>query len=792
MKSAVKSIIALILALTLTATVCSAALSAGAKTADTVNVIVNGDFESGSTDPWVLSSDASLASVGHTGPKSLRLLGQTYYATPAKQEGITLIPNTDYTFSFWAKGDAATEGTKPYCLYIYSGSNKICDKWFNKDGDWKQYSVTFNSGAYTECFVKFTCSGTPDGSAIFIDDVALAYENGSGAAVKNGDFESASADPWDLSADTVLTSDAHAGGKALRLYASSAYARAAKQSDIGIEPNTDYILSYWSKGDPKASGSKGYHVYIFDASGATKIATEYFTPTAEWTLHTVAFNSGSFTSCMLNFSACSSPDGSAIIIDDVVLDKKPDEILIRNGGFEENGSSMWTTGGSTSVADIAHSGDHSLRLVGSSYYQSVAKQTGLILTKNTEYILVFWAKGDLQAGGSKPYHGYIFGDSENLCSNSINITENWTRYSLAFNSGDHTEWYINFSAGSSPDGSAIYVDDVEIIHREGSGYYGEYPQQLPEGADIRVVSFNLLVAKEDFDWSPWNITGRPEKLKAFVEYYKPDVLGLQECSEKWHDGIKQQLGDTYEFLNPDFGGKADENCSTLIYDKTKLRVVASEVYSYSVGNSPRFRLIDIGVFERISDGARFIVSSTHLDPGWEGSEGGDMTRERNIQAGELVAKAKAYIRKWNCPYISTGDMNCPAGDVPYNTIVNSGVLTDADTHPGTDVVDHIFHTVGTECVSTARLTDTDLQGTSDHYPLIADFKLTEMPMLYAPGDIDGDDKVTVSDALEALRMSVGLAKIPTDNMFAVADMDADGEITVSDALRILRIAAGIR
>ena len=57
------------------------------------------------------------------------------------------------------------------------------------------------------------------------------------------------------------------------------------------------------------------------------------------------------------------------------------------------------------------------------------------------------------------------------------------------------------------------------------------------------------------------------------------------------------------------------------------------------------------------------------------------------------------------------------------------------------------------------------------------------------GDVDGDDEITVTDALAALRACVGLAEFDEDAL-AVADIDGDGVITVSDALRILRIAAG--
>ncbi|MBO4933907.1 MAG: C40 family peptidase [Clostridia bacterium] len=56
------------------------------------------------------------------------------------------------------------------------------------------------------------------------------------------------------------------------------------------------------------------------------------------------------------------------------------------------------------------------------------------------------------------------------------------------------------------------------------------------------------------------------------------------------------------------------------------------------------------------------------------------------------------------------------------------------------------------------------------------------------GDADGDGKITVADALSALRIAAKL--IPeTPKMIAICDTDGDGSITVSDALAILRVAA---
>ena len=56
------------------------------------------------------------------------------------------------------------------------------------------------------------------------------------------------------------------------------------------------------------------------------------------------------------------------------------------------------------------------------------------------------------------------------------------------------------------------------------------------------------------------------------------------------------------------------------------------------------------------------------------------------------------------------------------------------------------------------------------------------------GDFNGDGKITVADALDALRIAARLAP-ETPEALAIADIDRDGKIGVNDALAILRVAA---
>ena len=62
----------------------------------------------------------------------------------------------------------------------------------------------------------------------------------------------------------------------------------------------------------------------------------------------------------------------------------------------------------------------------------------------------------------------------------------------------------------------------------------------------------------------------------------------------------------------------------------------------------------------------------------------------------------------------------------------------------------------------------------------------------AKGDVDGDGRVTASDARLALRASVGLESYAVGSVkYTAADYNSDGKITAEDARAILRISVGL-
>lgn len=60
----------------------------------------------------------------------------------------------------------------------------------------------------------------------------------------------------------------------------------------------------------------------------------------------------------------------------------------------------------------------------------------------------------------------------------------------------------------------------------------------------------------------------------------------------------------------------------------------------------------------------------------------------------------------------------------------------------------------------------------------------------ATGDVDGDGRVSVTDAVLAMRYSMGLITL-TDVQQSAGDIDGDGRVTVADALKIMRISMNL-
>ena len=268
-----------------------------------------------------------------------------------------------------------------------------------------------------------------------------------------------------------------------------------------------------------------------------------------------------------------------------------------------------------------------------------------------------------------------------------------------------------------------------------AAYTGSAPQAKTAGANLRVMSYNVLV-DDDKTLGGWEwgkpLGNRGDKASACIAYYQPDVIGFQECTYKWHVSLKDHLKD-YAFVNADVPeqqyledknslGKKDWMCTTMMYNKKTLKLIQNELVGYSVnywGCIQRMRYASMAVFEIKATGERFTFFSTHLDA--EKDEEGRGHQMRMTQTGELAEVIKRYKSTYGHPVIGTGDFNSGYSDPPIQNVVNNAGMT-ADTR-NRGGIDYVLYSAGVQSKYFTVVSDNDVAGASDHKPVFADLKV---------------------------------------------------------------------
>lgn len=273
-----------------------------------------------------------------------------------------------------------------------------------------------------------------------------------------------------------------------------------------------------------------------------------------------------------------------------------------------------------------------------------------------------------------------------------------------------------------------------------AAYSGGSSKDLTDGADIRVMSYNVLVDNDESlgGWS-WGapLGNRGDKASAAINYYRPDVIGFQECNYKWHVNLRKNLPD-YDFVNADVPewqpmesrenlGKEDWMCTTMMYNTKTLELVDNELVGYTVnywGSIQRMRYISMALFKVKKTGEKFVFTSTHFDAE-EDAKGDTM---RCTQAGELADRIRHYMDTYGCPVVSVGDYNSQYKDAPISLVrEKTGMISHPDNRekPGEYIIDYILYSAGVSGKYFTVVKDADLSGASDHKPIFADLQLKD-------------------------------------------------------------------
>jgi len=244
---------------------------------------------------------------------------------------------------------------------------------------------------------------------------------------------------------------------------------------------------------------------------------------------------------------------------------------------------------------------------------------------------------------------------------------------------------------------------------------------MTEGGDIRIVTYNILTEK----WGGTETSARAEYFGAFLDVYKPDIVGVQEVCDKWRKYMPDRIGD-YKLIGT-VRKDGGQSYSAIVYDTSKYDVIAEGVETYSYHASAECRNMSWAIFVNKITGVKFAFISTHWDFGDEDNK----QQMRKVQAEEMSKKIADLKAEYNCPVIITGDFNCNNNSDSYNYFMSINGMTNAITSSeyyynakGTTTIDFIMITNGDGIFKGyKKLVDNGLSDISDHPANLADIDL---------------------------------------------------------------------
>ena len=258
---------------------------------------------------------------------------------------------------------------------------------------------------------------------------------------------------------------------------------------------------------------------------------------------------------------------------------------------------------------------------------------------------------------------------------------------------------------------------------------------LAEGASLRIMSYNILHP----DWSRVPVKGRDEIVAGILQYYMPDVAALQEAGAKWHKALKPLLTEPGIYATACRKSNADGflyNTTCFLYNPQTVNLV--EEYILDLDYKSPSRVFSVAVFERRSDGTRFVITNTHPAPRDEPEN-----YARNMS--DLTAFAAETAQKYaGLPIIMAGDFNTPEQSELYREFMQAAGVRDAKYEAGVMIrscstffgyqvppdpgdtelcVDHLFVGRNVDVRLYNAVIGHDVQNASDHIPVYMDIDL---------------------------------------------------------------------
>ena len=785
-----------VLAFMLTVTLllgCAAGLgmTAYAATPSFDGYIKNGDFEIGSAGNWTMGGTSSIVKGGHDGsPYCLRLSGGIW--TNIIQE-VAVEPNTDYRLSGWVKREA---GTGAHYLFAKDGSTQCTaingtQQWFRyPDNKWVQHTFEFNSKSASKLQIAM-CIEDPN-SVFLYDDIILQKLSDvkQEGTIVNGGFETGNGANWLTGGSAVVTDAYNGSGNAMKL---TGNAGVALKQTVNVKGLTDYRLTVHAK-RYRSSGTHTVVVLNGDKTvefknGADGVISE---TAREWREYVYEFNSG--YASQLTVAMKVADTNAAFIYDDIILEEipAPDYSSTRKGDVTLNDN--------IDSDDLALLNKHiagETALEGAAFYAADMDSSGAVNEADAALLGKYLESGSVSAVPIYPINGDTVAKASWQAAVVVEeytpcVTDDYSGITQRKDTYMRDPVVLKWMYGGAGDCTVLLADNAKL---NGAKSYTVSGNEL---------SIQNLMVDTDYYWAV-EVGG----IRSDVGRFHTE----KTVRTFWIDGVSNTR-DMGGWLTEDGGYRVKYNAAVrggrldTITDAGRAAIA-----ELGIKTQVELRAVNDGAEAVLGDKVKFIRAGTNgaamyynVDNRTMSDFDGDYVKG-TTNAFRAFADADNYPIYFNCSHGrdrtgTLGFLLLGVLGVSREDIYKDYELTFLSVYGGyhLNAGEHIRYLDSMfEWMQQTYAPEGTLKEAVEGYLLAAGITEAEIAAVranllepvpgeaVATGDLDGDNDITVTDALAALRIAVGLAP-ETPELISVGDMDSDGSITVSDALRILRCA----
>jgi len=256
---------------------------------------------------------------------------------------------------------------------------------------------------------------------------------------------------------------------------------------------------------------------------------------------------------------------------------------------------------------------------------------------------------------------------------------------------------------------------------------------------LEVMTFNIRLDAPSDSANNWKY--RKDNVCRMIDYYAPDLLGMQEVCHNQMEDLQQGLPQyTALGVGRDDGKEAGEYCP--VFFRTD-RFTLVEYGNFSLSEQPETigikgwdasynRITTWAILQEKSNGKKLVFFNTHLD------NDGETARKEGVQL--ILDKIKEIAP--DLPAVIIGDFNCTPGEAPLQTLEKGGMQNasksatiaygpswsfhDFGRLPLKErvLLDYVFVSNGAKVDRYRVIQDTPDEGfLSDHYPVLAGLTL---------------------------------------------------------------------